>query len=290
MFEEQSKIKKVAAIHDMSGIGRCSLTVIIPLLSVMGVQVCPVPTAVLSAHTGYGEFVMHDLTDHIRSVLEHYKKLEVPFDCIYSGFLASSEQIDICLDYFKAFPNALKVVDPVMGDDGKAYATYTGEMCKRMSELVAVADVITPNLTEAAILLGESFPDKPISVQIAKDWLVRLSQKGAKTVVITSVKLEGEGMATVGYDGSTQTFWKINNVLVPAQYSGTGDMFASVLIGGLLGGEELAVAMNRATEFTEHTVIRTYQNNNPWRDGLLFEGAELAWLTKPHRFSDCKKM
>ena len=93
MFEEQSKIKKVAAIHDMSGIGRCSLTVIIPLLSVMGVQVCPVPTAVLSAHTGYGEFVMHDLTDHIRSVLEHYKKLEVPFDCIYSGFLASSEQI-----------------------------------------------------------------------------------------------------------------------------------------------------------------------------------------------------
>ncbi|MBQ2580196.1 MAG: pyridoxamine kinase, partial [Ruminococcus sp.] len=236
MFEEQLKIKKVAAIHDMSGIGRCSLTVIIPLLSVMGVQVCPVPTAVLSAHTGYGEFVMHDLTDHIRSVLEHYKKLDVPFDCIYSGFLASSEQIDICLDYFRAFPKALKVVDPVMGDDGKAYATYTGEMCKRMSELVAVADVITPNLTEAAILLGEDFPEKPISVQTAKDWLLRLSQKGAKTVVITSVKLEGEGMATVGYDGSTQTFWKINNVLVPAQYSGTGDMFASVLIGGLLKG------------------------------------------------------
>ena len=133
-------IKKVAAIQDMSGLGRCSLTVIIPVLSAMGIQVCPVPTAVLSAHTGYGEFVMHDLTDFMVPVLEHYKKLKVDFDCIYSGFLASAEQIDHCLEFFRAFPDSLKLVDPVMGDDGRAYATYTKELCDRMSELVAVAD------------------------------------------------------------------------------------------------------------------------------------------------------
>lgn len=290
MLEESSQIKKVAAIQDLSGIGRCSLTVIIPVLSVMGVQVCPVPTAVLSAHTGYGEFVMHDLTDFMMPALEHYKKLDVGFDCVYSGFLASSDQIDHCLEFFKAFPKALKVVDPVMGDDGKAYATYTKELCARMSELVAVADLITPNLTEAAILLGEEYPQGAMSEKTAKDWLVRLSQKGAKKVVITSVRLEGEGMATVGYDGTENGFWKLGNVLVPAQYSGTGDMFTSVLIGGLLNGEELPVAMNRAAEYTEHTVIKTYQNKNPWRDGLMFEGDGLAWLNRPHRFNDYKQM
>ncbi len=290
MYEDQFEIKKVAAIQDMSGIGRCSLTVILPLLSVMGVQVCPVPTAVLSAHTGYGEFVMRDLTDFMMPALEHYKKLGVKFDCVYSGFLASSEQIDHCLEFFRAYPDALKVVDPVMGDDGKAYATYTKELCARMGELVQVADLITPNLTEAAILLGEDYPSKPMSEQTVKQWLVRLSQKGGCKVVITSVRLEGEGMATVCYDGSEDGFWKINNVLVPAQYSGTGDMFTSVLIGGLLRGEELPAAMNRAAEYTEHTVIKTYQNKNPWKDGLMFEGEGLAWLNQPHRFNDCKQM
>ncbi len=290
MDKELNRIKKAAAIQDMSGIGRCSLTVIIPVLSVMGVQVCPVPTAVLSAHTGYGEFVMRDLTDFIQPALEHYKKLGVQFDCVYSGFLASSEQIDSCLEFFKAYPDALKVVDPVMGDDGKAYATYTSELCARMSELVAVADLITPNLTEAAILLGEEYPKGEISERTAKDWLVRLSQKGAKTVVITSVKLEGSGAATIGYDSSDKSFWKIDNVLVPAQYSGTGDMFTSVLIGGLLRGDALPVAMNRAAEYTEHTVYQTYQCKNSFRDGLLFEGEGMAWLNSAHRFDDCKRM
>ncbi len=282
------EIKKVAAIQDLSGIGRCSLTVIIPVLSAMGVQVCPVPTAVLSAHTGYGEFVMHDLTGFMMPALEHYKKLGVSFDCVYSGFLASSEQIDHCLEFFKAFPDALKVVDPVMGDDGKAYATYTRELCARMSELVAVADIITPNLTEAAILLGEQYPDKPMSEQQIKDWLVRLSDKGAEMVVITSARLES-GTATVGYDRRSQSFWKIGNVLVPAQYSGTGDMFASVLIGGMLKGEDLAASMNRAARFTEHTVRITYDNKRPWTDGLMFEG-ELSKLAEQQEKCDCVRI
>ncbi|MBO5577123.1 MAG: pyridoxamine kinase [Ruminococcus sp.] len=283
------EIKKVAAIQDLSGIGRCSLTVIIPVLSAMGVQVCPVPTAVLSAHTGYGEFVMHDLTDFMMPALEHYKKLNVGFDCVYSGFLASSEQIDHCLEFFSAFPNALKLVDPVMGDDGKAYATYTPELCARMSELVAVADIITPNLTEAAILLGEDYPEGEVSEEKMKSWLVRLSDMGAQKVVITSVTLENGQMATVGYNKANGSFCKLSNSLVPAHYSGTGDMFASVLIGSLLNGKDLSAAMSRAADFTEHTLRITYEHKRPWTDGLMFEG-ELGELVSDNGVDRCVRM
>jgi pyridoxine kinase len=276
---------RVAAIQDISGLGRCSLTVIIPVLSAMGVQVCPVPTAVLSAHTGYSEFVIRDLTDFIKPTLEHYKKLNTRFDCIYSGFLASAEQIDHCLEFFEAFPNSLKVVDPVMGDDGKAYATYTDELCSRMSELVAVADIITPNLTEAAILLGEEYPSAPLRNSEAKSWLVRLSKQGAKIVVITSVHLADGGMSTIGYDKENNSFWKIKNDYVPAHYSGTGDVFASVLIGGILKGDSLPIAMNRATAFTELTVKTTYSYQTPWTEGLMLE-SQLPWLTSYQELKD----
>ena len=277
--------KKVAAIHDISGIGRCSLTVIIPVLSAMGVQVCPVPTAVLSAHTGYGEFVMRDLTDYISPALEHYKKLGTEFDCIYSGFLASSEQIDHCLEFFGSFPNALKVVDPVMGDNGKSYATYTLKMCGRMSELVAVADIITPNLTEAAILLGEKYPDAPLNTSQAKSWLVRLSELGPKIVVITSVPIASGGIATIGYDKNSNSFWKIINDYVPISYSGSGDMFASILIGGILKGDSLPIAMNRATSFTQMAIKTTYSYGTHWTDGIMLE-PQLPWLTGYQELSD----
>ena len=238
--------KKVVSIQDISGLGRCSLTVVIPVLSAMGIQVCPVPTAVLSAHTGYSEFVMRDLTDFMKPALEHYKKMDMKFDCVYSGFLASSEQIDHCLEFFEAFPDALKVVDPVMGDGGKAYKTYTKEL---------------------------------------KSWLVRLSKQGAKIVVITSVNLADGGMSTVGYDKENNSFWKIKNDYVPAHYSGTGDMFTSVLIGGLLKGDSLPIAMNRATAFTELTVKTTYSYQTPWTDGLMLEG-QLPWLTSYQELRD----
>ena len=278
-------LKKVAAIHDISCVGRCSLTVIIPVLSAMGVQVCPVPTAVLSAHTGYGEFVMRDLTDYMTPALEHYKKLGTKFDCVYSGFLVSEEQIDHCLDFFSSYPDSLKVVDPVMGDGGKAYATYTKAMCSRMSELVAVADIITPNLTEAAILLKEDYPTAPLRNSEAKSWLVRLAEQGSKIVVITSCPLADGGMSTIGYDKENSSFWKIKNDYVPISYSGSGDMFASVLTGGILNGDSLPIAMNRATSFTELAVKTTYSYGTPWTDGIMLE-AQLPWLTSYQELSD----
>lgn len=193
-----------------------------------GIQVCPVPTAILSSHTGgFGEVVLRDLTDYIAPALEHYKRLSEDFDCIYSGFLASIGQIDHCLEFFASYPNALKVVDPVMGDHGKAYKTCTKELCSRMSELVAIADIITPNTTEAAMLLGEKPAEFGFSTQQIKSWLVRLSEKGLKIIVITSVDLAGGNKCNVGYDKQHSTFWKVPYTYVPVNYPGTGDVFSS---------------------------------------------------------------
>lgn len=279
---------RVAAIHDISGIGRCSLTVIIPIVSAMGIQVCPVPTAVLSAHTGYGEIVMRDLTDYMMPALAHYRRLGVEFDCIYSGFLATEEQIDHCLDFFAAYPDALKVVDPVMGDYGRTYSTYTDAMCRRMVELAAVADIIVPNMTEAAILLGEDYTAEtavPMTAAQAKSRLVRLAQKGPKMIVITSAELADGTICNIGYDKIHNSFWKVVCDYVPKQYSGTGDIFASVITGGLMKGDSLPIAMNRATSFTELAVKTTFSYSGDPQDGILLEPC-LGWLTAAQVLKD----
>ena len=251
----------------------------------MGIQVCPVPTAVLSAHTGYGGFVMKDLTDFIPEALGHYKELGVDFDCVYTGFLASAEQIDHCIDFLTQYPRSLKVVDPVMGDNGKRYSTYTDELCSKMSRIVSLADIITPNLTEAAILLGEDYPTSPLSVSQIKSWLVRLSQLGPKTVVITGVGISGMGIASAGYDSAANSFWRVVNDYVPAHYSGCGDIYTAVLTGGLLSGDSLPMAMNRAAVFTKLAVKSTYSYGIPKNSGVLFE-PQLPWLTGYSELSD----
>ena len=158
---------RVAAIHDMSGFGRCSLTVAIPVLSAMGVQCCPLPTAFLSTHTGgFTGFTFLDMTEEMPKIAAHWQSLNLRFDAIYSGFLASERQIGIVSDFVRTFrrPDTLVVIDPVMGDDGKAYQTYTPALCSGMARLAELADVITPNLTEAAFLLGRSYDHRCLPV------------------------------------------------------------------------------------------------------------------------------
>ncbi|MEG2203926.1 MAG: pyridoxamine kinase, partial [Oscillospiraceae bacterium] len=231
--------KRIAAIHDLSGFGRCSLTVILPVLSVMGLQVCPVPTAVLSTHTGgLGEVEMRDLTDYLVGALGHYRRIGLEFECVYSGFLGSEAQIDHCMEFFSAYPDALAVVDPVMGDHGKPYRTVTADMRRRMHELVAVAGLITPNLTEAQMLLGKDYNPAPLTRAEAKSALVRLSELGPAQTVITGVQLaSGERMANIGYDRGRGSFWCVPCDYVPVSYPGTGDLFAAVLTGALLGDD-----------------------------------------------------
>lgn len=279
---------RVAAIHDLSGFGRCSLSVILPVLSVMGIQCVPVPTAILSTHTGgFDNLVFKDLTDYISPCCRHYKSLDIDFDAVYSGFLASMEQVDHCLEFFTSFNSALKVVDTVMGDHGKPYKTCTKELRERMRELVGIADVITPNLTEAAILLGEDYPTE-MTQGTVKSWLARLCEK-AKISVITGVPFTDGTVANVGCDTQTGGFWRVDWDYVPVSYPGTGDIFSSVLTGALLKGDSLPIAINRATEFSQLAIKTTYSYNVEARNGVMFEKV-LGWLTADNTLSGYKKI
>ena len=263
---------RVAAIHDLSGFGRCSISVILPVLSAMGVQVCPVPTAVLSSHTGgLGDPVIRDLTDYIEPALRHYQSLGVEFEAVYTGFLGSGEQVDCCLEFFKAYPKALKIVDPVMGDNGRPYRTCTPELRRRMSELAAAADIITPNITEAAMLLEESYPAAPLTRSEAKSMLLRLSHMGPKRVVITGAELAQGGLASLGYDGENGSFWYVPCEYIPVHYPGCVDIYASVLLGAELSGASLPIAMARAAAFTELCVKTTYSYGSDPRYGVMLE-------------------
>ena len=264
------KQKRVAAIHDLSGYGRCALTVILPVISAMGIQCVTVPTAVLSTHTGgFKNFVLRDTTDFISPCCKHYQELGVQFDAIYSGFLASEEQADCCLEFFESFPSAIKIVDPVMGDDGAAYQTYTKGLIERTKELITHADIITPNLTEAAILLDKEYPAFLTETQL-HDWAEKLCKK-AKSVVITGVPLENGDFVNVSFDGGNGAFTVHNWHRIPVSYPGTGDIFAAVLTGSILKGSSLCKAVDEAAEFCTLAIKATYESGEPTRNGVEFE-------------------
>lgn len=276
-------IPRTAAIHDIAGFGRCSLTVIIPVLSSMGIQVCPLPTAILSTHSGgFGEFLFHDFTDSMEEYASHWKDINLNFECIYSGFLGSERQIDIVLNFFNKFKNnegQLIVVDPVMGDNGKLYKTYTMEMQNKMRLLVKNADIVTPNLTEACFLLDKPYPDKPVDIGEMKTLLRGISEMGPKTVVITGFEDEDGCYSNVAYSTLDDAFWRVKYDYIPVHYPGTGDIYTSVLIGGLLNGDSLPKALDRATQFLSLAVNTTYKHGTPEREGVLLEKL-LSFLSK----------
>lgn len=265
-------IKRIAAIHDLSSFGRCALTVVIPVLSAMGYQVCPIPTAVLSTHTGgFDDFAFLDLTEFMEKQIQHFNKLNLQFNAVYSGFLGSEKQMDIIKSYFEQFgKGTLKMVDPVMGDDGIPYRTYTKVMCSRMRNLVSVADVITPNVTEAAMLLGEPYPKTMPQVKI-EVWLKRLSDMGPQQVVITSVVNENHGMVNAAYDKEKDEIWYVDCKKTKVQFPGTGDIFAGILLGGLLDNMDLHQAMETATAFLAVVLDDADRANTPAREGVPLE-------------------
>lgn len=269
---------RVAAIHGLAGFGRSSLAAVMPTLSAMGVQVCPIPTAVLSAHTGFGDVEMRDLTDYIAPCVEHYKKLDIGFEGIYSGFLSNASQAADVAGLIRAYPEALAVVDPVMGDHGRRYRTCTPELAEAMRLLVRSANLITPNPTEAAILLGEPYCHDPFTRQQLKSMLVRLAELGPRYVVITGVETASGECASVGYDRRQNAFWSVAFDYVPTAYPGTGDIFASVLTGSMITGDSFPIAMNRATQFDELVIKTTFSYGTDTRHGVMLEKC-LEWLT-----------
>ena len=274
----ESLVKKVAAIHDLSGYGRASLTTIIPILSNMKVQVCPVPTAILSTHTGGFEgYSFIDLTDYMQEHIAHWKRLDLDFDCIYSGFLGSPKQIEIVADFIDYFGKKSKfiVVDPVMGYNGKLYSTMDNEMVVGMRNLIKKADIITPNFTEVMYLLGKEY-DKNIDIEKVKEYLKELSNMGPKIVIATSVpEIEENKMdkktSVVAYDRENDVFWRVSCRYIPASYPGTGDAYTSVVIGSLLQGDSLPMAIERGVQFITQCIMASYGFKYPKKEGVLLE-------------------
>ena len=273
---EGAYIPRVAAVHDLCGYGKCSLGVAIPVLSAAGCDVCPVPTGLFSSHTAFPGWYMHDTTDILRDYLAAWRGIDVDIDAIYSGFLGAPEQVDIIRSLYETYPDALRVVDPVMADHGKVYPTYTPELCDAMAELACGADVLTPNLTEAAIILGEP---------IGEDWggtdipdeeahrLVRaLLDKGAKHVVLKGVKRAGESVVRnfVGSQGATDIV-EVSNEYLPYLLHGTGDVYASCLLAALMAGRTLEEAVAFAGDFVHDAMIVSAEQPHFQERGVSFE-------------------
>ena len=267
---------KAALFHDLSGYGRCSLTVVLPVLAAMGCQCCPVPTAYLSAHTAYpasDHAVFLDMTHQMDGVSGHWKELGASFGAVYSGFLGSGRQIGILQEFIRQFrgDGTLVLVDPVMGDYGAPYRTYTPEMCGRMAGLAAMADIITPNLTEVSLLLEEPYDERPDEKKLRR-WLDALSLEGKRSVAVTGVRLSGGRVGAACLDRSTGRVSCAMAEEEPAHFPGTGDLYASVLLGSLLRGADLAAANERAVDFTRRCARSTLELGTPVLEGVQFEG------------------
>lgn len=264
-------IPRVLSIQDLSGFGRCSLTIALPVLSAMGCQCCPLPTAYLSTHTGFPGNTFVDMSQPMEDTMAHWKELSLRFDGVYSGFLGSERQIELVSQCFSDFsaPGAIRLVDPVMGDHGKLYRTYTPALCAGIQALATQADIITPNLTEAAVLLGLPPHARPDSQGELEQWAARLSLDGTRRVVITGVAPRPNYTGALCVDSSGPAW--IFCPCVPGRYHGTGDLFACVLLGGLLNGKSLPLAARQGVDFVSACMRHTVSMGVSRAYGVEFE-------------------
>ena len=262
---------RIAAIHDLSCFGRCSLTIALPVLSAMGCQCCPLPTALLSAHTGFPGNTFLDLAAEMGRIAEHWAAMDLQFDAIYSGFLGSADQVDTVARFFDTFKKSdtAVIVDPVMGDHGTAYRTCTPELCRGMRVLAENSDVITPNLTEAALLLDH--PYEEIQRTDAYEVVRRLSLGGRRSVVLTGYSSESGQTGALCFDRDSGESKAVQTPREPQDFSGTGDLFASVLAGGVARGVPLFQAAQAAADFVRDCIARTLAEGLTEQDGVDFE-------------------
>ena len=246
--------KRVLAVHDISGVGKCSLTVALPIISAAGVECSVLPTAVLSTHTGgFTGFTYRDLTEDIAPMAAHWKSLHIPFDAIYTGFLGSFAQIDLVAAAIGELrgPNTIVAVDPVMADDGKLYTIFDETFPPAMKKLCAKADLILPNLTEAALMLGETYQEGPYEKNYIEGLLHRLAEEiPVRQIVLTGVYFDDRALGAAAYDTAAGTIEYILGEKVPGSYHGTGDIFGSAVVGALTLGRSLPEAVRAAVDFT----------------------------------------
>ena len=269
------EVQRIAAVNDLSGFGRCSLTVSIPVLSAMGFQVCPLPTAVLSAHTGYPNPLVRDFTADMEGFLNHWESLGLTFACGYTGYLGNERQADVLEPFLRRLreQGALRLVDPAMADHGKLYASCTPDLVQAMARLVALANVATPNLTELCLLTGEDYAvvNEASNRQERIEAMARkLLAGGCGAVVVTGVESGDIIENCVLASADAAPVW-VSGHRVDRHFAGTGDLFASVLCGWLLRGKGLEEAVNRTVGFVCRTTAATAEWQENGQDGIAFE-------------------
>jgi pyridoxine kinase len=265
-------MKRIVTVQDISCVGKCSLTVALPILSTMGIETAVIPTAVLSAHTAFNGFTFRDLTEDIPAILHHWKQEKLQFDGIYTGYLGSVQQIKIVESMIDDFSdrNTFTLVDPVMGDNGKLYAGFDSTFALEMKKLCAKADVIVPNLTEACAMLDKPYPAQYDETYI-KALLKELSGLGCKKIVLTGVHYTSEKIGVMAYDSQKDAFYSYFRDTIAKNFHGTGDVFASTLAGGLIRRQTLEDALKLAVDFTVSCIEVTIKDENANWYGVNFE-------------------
>jgi len=267
-------MKRILTIQDISCLGKCSLTVALPIISAMGVEACILPTAVLSTHTMFPGFTFKDLTDQINPIIDHWYRENIDFDAIYTGYLGSIEQVDLVMQIFDKFKkdNNLIVVDPVIGDNGKIYPALNMEFAHQMKRLCGRADIVVPNLTEAALMTGREYKDNYDEAYV-KDMLKALAELGAKVNVLTGISFNDSEMGIMGYNLETDTFFKYFNKKYPMICHGTGDIYASTCVGALMNDKSIEESFAIAVDYTAETIRYTADNPYHRSYGVDFEAA-----------------
>ena len=265
-------MKRIVTIQDISCVGKCSLTVALPIISAMGIETAVIPTAVLSTHTAFKNFTYKDLTNDLPKIANHWKQEKFEFDGIYTGYLGSIEQIDMLKEFFKQFKTSENFIfiDPVMADNGKLYAGFDTNFVKEMKELCKMADIIVPNLTEASYMLEKEYKES-YSEQEIKNMLIELSDLGSKYVVLTGVSFKNNELGVMSYNKETNKFFTYFKEKVPAKYHGTGDIFASTLVGAITNNSTLEDGLKIAVDYVWKTINDTYKTNKEDAYGVNFE-------------------
>ena len=283
MMDKLPKLPRMAAIHDLSGFGKCSLTVALPIISATGVECCCIPTALLSTHTGgFTGWTFTDLSGDIVPIAEHWNALNVGFDAIYSGYLASEAQgklLERAIGRLRG-DDTLVVVDPAMADNGKYYANLDGRMAACFRKLIKKADIITPNVTEACFLTDTEYRPGPHSMDFITALIDKLSALGPKFVAVTGVSLERGSVGIIARDNRSGKVSTVMNKALEGTFHGSGDVFASAFAALLTRGARLEDALSAAEDFVNAAIERTAQRGTPRQYGLDFEGVLPEYVRK----------
>ncbi len=268
-------MKRVLTIQDISCVGKCSLTVALPIISAFGVETAVLPTAVLSTHTAFRSFTFRDLTDDLEGICNNWKKQNILFDGLYTGYLGSFKQLEIVSNIFESFKTKdnFILVDPVMADNGKLYTGFDQKFADSMAKLCAQADVIVPNLTEASFMLHTPFIASGYDEKYVRDMLKRLTDLGAKTAILTGISLNDSELGAYGYNSQTNEYFSYYRERLPATFHGTGDVFASALCGAMTLGRSILDALKIAVDYTVESINQTMKNPDHNWYGVEFEKA-----------------